>query len=133
MIHGATEPFSPFHQHACRPCEGCISKGKKNQTEMRNTAPLVSRPRAPWRHPHNLVLTCSHCLKMCALWWFRADFTIFQGVWFCCFSTSTDVRFCLTPFSIRMFALPENVRFMVMPCSFHFFQGTGRVFLRTSV
>ena len=45
------------------------------------------------------------------LWWFRADFTIFAGVWFCCFSTSTDVGFCLTRFSTRMFALLENVRF----------------------
>ena len=57
-----------------------------------------------------LVFVCSRCLKMCVLWWFRADFTIFVGVWFCCFSTSTDVGFCLTRFSIRMFALPENVR-----------------------
>ena len=39
---------------------------------------------------------------------FCADFMIFRGVWFCCFSTSTDVRFCLTRFSIRTFALPEN-------------------------
>ena len=32
-----------------------------------------------------LELTCCRCLKMCILWWFRADFTIFAGVWFCCF------------------------------------------------
>ena len=68
-----------------------------------------------------LVLKCSRCLKIVVLWWFLADFTIFEGVWFCCFSTSTDVRFCLTRFSIRMFALPENVRFMVVSVSFHFF------------
>ena len=38
-----------------------------------------------------LVFVCSRCLKMCVLWWFRADFAILVGVWFCCFSTSTDV------------------------------------------
>ena len=42
-----------------------------------------------------LVFVCSRCLQMCVLWWFRADFLIFVGVWFCCFSTSTDVGFCL--------------------------------------
>ena len=73
-----------------------------------------------------LELKCCRCLKICVLWWFRADFTIFVGVWFCFFSASTDVGFCLTRFS--MFALHENVRFMVVPCSFHFHVGTGRVF-----
>ena len=44
------------------------------------------------------------------------DFMIFAGVWFFCFSTSTDVGFCLTRFSIGMFALLENVCFMVVSC-----------------
>ena len=66
-----------------------------------------------------LELTCCRCLKMCSLWWLRADFTIFAGVWFCCFSTSTDVGFCLTRFSIRMFALPQDVRsWWDWPCMF---------------
>ena len=76
-----------------------------------------------FRHPptldfvsRGLVFVCSRCLNMCVVWWFRADFTSFAGVWFCCFSTATDVGFCLTRSSIRMFVLLEHVRFMVVSC-----------------
>ena len=44
---------------------------------------------------------------------------ISRFLWVCGFvvlSTSTDVGFCLTRFSIRMFALLENVRLMVVSC-----------------
>ena len=60
-----------------------------------------------------LVLGCSCCLKMCALWWF------------CRFSTSTDVRSCHKRLNIGVFVLLENVRFMVVARSFQSMEGGG--------